>query len=162
MSALPDDAVAADAAARTFPENTPDDERVLYALPSPPNPPEQDEPGESRAWQGVRRSWEAVADTWQPPRVWSEDLPSAAAELNRARHGTHLQPYGPLRTAAVAYATVVGVVNTKDRVKIWVRAHPARMVTATIVVGLLLASPARKIVVWLLFGIPHLIFEALM
>lgn len=154
MSALPEEnTVAADTA--TTPESDGGgsaEVRNLYAIPRPEPAPETEE-------EHGRLS--RLLEQFQRPRWWSESTPSPAEELNRARHGTHLQATGPMRTLAVGYAWVAGGWNTKDKAKIWVRSHPARLVTVGILLGLLLLSPARPIVAGLLFGLPHLMFELL-
>lgn len=156
MSALPDeeDPVAADtAAATTAPASEAQTrDRTLYAIPKPePEAEEEQEPGL------VAR---ALADL-TPPAFWREPTPPAVEELNRARHGTHLQASGPLRTAAIGWAWIAGVFTVRDKFKIWLRAHPTRVITAVIVLGLLLVSPLRPVVAWILFGLPHLAFTAL-
>lgn len=156
MSALPDEEpVAADTAANAAAPAAPNEAdaeaevRNLYAIPRPA--PEPDTTDDTSWWARLLE---------HTPRLWTEDTPSPASELNRARHGRHLQATGATRSAAIGYAIVAGGWNTKDKAKIWLRAHPARIAVALLLLGLLLVSPARPLVAWVLFGWGHVMFEA--
>lgn len=150
MSALPDEEypVAADSAARS---KTTEGEGSsnLHVLP-----------GIDLESAGPGPLQKALQDL-RPPQFWEEPTPSPAEELNRARHGRHLQASGPLRRAAIGYGYLAGVVNVKAKAAIWVRSHPMRALTAVVLVGLLCLTPARTAVAWVLFGVEHLLFEAM-
>lgn len=152
MSALPDDDPVADRpvappAAET--EETDGELRNLYVIPQVEVEP-----------AGPGRLQKALGEL-QPPQFWNEATPSPAEELNRARHGRHLQATGPLRKAAVAYAVVAGVLNVRSKAAIWVRSHPMRALTVLAVLGALLLTPARPVVAYALFGLGHWAFELL-
>lgn len=153
MSALPEDDPVADRPAAPVPaaetDETDGELRNLYVIPQvevEPAPP--------------GRLQKALGEL-QPPQFWSEPTPSPAEELNRARHGRHLQATGPLRKAAIGYAVVAGAVNVRDKFWIWARSHPMRMLTVLGVLGALLLTPARPVVAYALFGVGHFAFEAL-
>lgn len=160
MSALPDglpepdkETSAADTAATDQASTAPTaGASNLYVIPRPePESSDSEDPGLVSRMLGELT----------PPAFWGQATPSAAEEINRARHGQHLQASGPLRAASIGAAWVAAGFTVRDQFKIWLRAHPARLVTAGILLGLLLVSPARPMVAWLLFGWQHLAFDAL-
>ena len=154
MAALPDEdhPAVADrpaASAAHLEADTEAEVRRLYAIPQVEVEP-----------AGPGRLQQAVSDL-QPPQFWSEPTPSPAEELNRAKHGRHLQSAGVMRKAAVAYSVAAGVINVRDKFWIWVRSHPMRALTVLGVLGVLMLTPARPVVAYVLFGFGHWMFTVL-
>lgn len=154
MSALPDrvDQSGADSAPPETPVEALASRPDLQPVPNSSVNPTEDSPA---AGGFIARARGALT----PPAIWSERQPSPAEELDRARRGTHLPPAGALRTAAIVDGTIAAGVQAVLAALSWAVRHPARRIVVALLVLLLLLSPAGEIVAWVLFGIPHLLFE---